>query len=182
MTQSKQSHKIFQGAITYLRGYFIAYDVKGQVCHNALRASLSGKNRCVALGHWLVTQVFPGRVPCNSSWTACVLLCPQNFNNLKRTCNSLLILDPERSSPVHIRVIYSQWIWVRYQLKVCNDRWEKHSCLERNYLYGSEILIPDPKISGSPKYPKNLFIFVCSVSKLYLLSCVWRIQLRSRPE
>ena len=49
MTQSKQSHKIFQGAINYLRGYFIAYDVKGQVCHNALRASLSGKNRCVAL-------------------------------------------------------------------------------------------------------------------------------------
>ena len=74
--------------------------------------------------YWLVTQVFPGRDPRNSLWTTCVLLCPQNLNNLRRTCNSLLTPDPEWSPFVRIRVICSHWIWVSHQLKVCNDRWK----------------------------------------------------------
>ena len=135
MTLSKQSHKISQGAINYLRDYFIAYDVKGQVCHDALRVSLFGKNHCVTPRS--LTSDASMR---NALWTAWVLLCPQNLNNLKRTCNSLLIPDPERSPPVHIRVIYSQWIWVSYPLKVCNDHWEKHSYGLEIIYTGSEIL------------------------------------------
>ena len=49
VTLTKQSHKIFQGATNYLRDYLNAYDVKGQVCHGALRVSLSGKSHCVTL-------------------------------------------------------------------------------------------------------------------------------------
>ena len=56
--------------------------------------------------------------------------------------------------------------------------------LARELLYriwnintGSEILIPDPKLPGSPYHPKNLFIFICYVSTLYLLNCVWQTQL-----
>ena len=128
------------------------------------------------LGHWPATQVFPGRNERNSSWTAWVLLGPQNLNNLKRTCNSLLIPDPEQSPTVHITVIYSQWIWISYQLKVCNDHWEKHSYLARNYLYRIQnyraLLI----------IPRILSVCIYSVAKLHLLICVWQIQLWSGSE
>ena len=124
-TPSKWSHKVFHEDTNYLRNYFIAYDVKGQVCHDALRASLSGKNHCVAPRSLTRTQVFPGRDPRNSSWTACVLLCPQNFNNLRRTYNSLLIPDPEWSPPVHINLfvhneheLVTNWKFVTIEEKI----------------------------------------------------------------
>ena len=98
--------------------------------------------------HWPATQIFPGRDPRNSSWMTCVLLCPQNLNNLRRTYNSLLIPDPEWSPIAHIRIICSHQIWIIHPtLIVCNDHWEKHSDQTRNYLYwvwnintGSEII------------------------------------------
>ena len=40
-----------------------AYDVKEQVCHDALLASLSGKSHCVAPRSLGATQLFPGRDP-----------------------------------------------------------------------------------------------------------------------
>ena len=126
--------------------------------------------------YWLVTQVFPGRDPRNSLWTACVLLCPQNLNNLRRTHNSLLIPDPEWSPFFRIRAICSHWIRVSHQLKVCNDRWEKHSYQPRNYSY---------QIRNHPALltiPRILFICVYSVAKLHLLICLWRIRLWSGSE
>ena len=85
---------------------------------------------------WPVTQIFPGRNPCNSSWTICVLLCPQNLKNLRRTYNSLLTPDPEWSPIVHIRMICSHRIQIIHlTLIVCNGHWEKRSYRARNYLY-----------------------------------------------
>ena len=46
---SKWLHKIFQGATNHHRNYLNAYEVKGQIWHDALLVSLSGKSRCVAL-------------------------------------------------------------------------------------------------------------------------------------
>ena len=106
------------------------------------------------LGHWPATQVFPGRDPRNSSWTTCVLLCPQNLNNLRRIYNSLLIPDPERSPPVHIRVICSQWS----PIKNCDDV-EKNIHTRLGIINtGSEVLMPDPKLFCFPNCSKNLFI------------------------
>ena len=129
VTLSKCSHKVFQEDIDYLKNYFITYDVKGQVCHNA------------------------------------------------RTYNSLLIPDPERSPPVHIRIICSQWMQVSHQLKVCNNWWKNIRTSLEIIHTGSEILIPDPKSSGRSNNLKNLFICIYSVAKLHLLNCVWRIRL-----
>ena len=134
------------------------------------------------LGHWPATQVFPGRDPCNSSWTTCVPLCPQNLNNQRIIYNSLFIPGPEWSLFVRVRNIFSWCVQIIHHLKVHNDCW-KNIHISPGFIYtGSEILIPDPKISGSPNHSKNLFIFVCSVSKLYLLICMWRVQLRSGSE
>ena len=98
--------------------------------------------------HWPAMQIFPGRDPRNSSWTICVLLCPQNLNNQIRTYNSLLIPDLEWSPIVHIRIICSHRIRIIHlTLIVCNSHWERHSYRARNYSYwvwnintGSEII------------------------------------------
>ena len=86
-------------------------------------------------GHWPATRVFPGRDPSNSSWTACIILCPQNLNNLKRAYNSLSIPDPEWSPFVRIRIICSHWMQVSHQMKVCNHLSKKYSYQPRNYSY-----------------------------------------------
>ena len=133
-------------------------------------------------GHWPATRVFPGRDPSNSSWTACIILCPQNLNNLKRAYNSLSIPDPEWSPFVRIRIICSHWMQVSHQMKVCNDYWKNIRTSLEIIHTGSEILIPDPKSSGSSNNFKNLFICFYSIAKLRLLICVWRIRLWSRSE
>ena len=92
--------------------------------------------------HWPATQIFPGRDPRNSSWMTCVLLCPQNLNNLRRTYNSLLMPDPEWSPFAHIKVICSHWTRTCHQLKVYNDRW-------KNIRTSQKLFILDPKSSSS---------------------------------
>ena len=125
--------------------------------------------------HWPATQIFPGRDPRNSSWMTCVLLCPQNLNNLRRTYNSLLIPDPEWSPFVCIRVICSH----RHSHELVTNwkgRWEKYSNQARNYLYrfwnintGSEIirlswLFQEFHLYVSTLLPKCIYQFVCNGS------------------
>ena len=87
------------------------------------------------LGHWPAMQVFPGRDSRNSLWTTCVLICPQNLNNLRIIYNSLFIPGPEWSLFVRIRNICSWCVQIIHHLKVHNDRWKKHLHQPRNYLY-----------------------------------------------
>ena len=87
------------------------------------------------LGHWPATQVFPGGDLRNSSWMACILLCPQNLNNLRIIYNSLFILGPEWSLFVHVRNISSWCAQIIHHLKAHNDCWKKHSHQTRSYLY-----------------------------------------------
>ena len=75
------------------------------------------------LGHWPVTQVFPGRDPRNSSWTTCVLLCPQILNNLRIIDNSLSIPGPEWSPFICISNIYTWCVQISYHLKIHKDCW-----------------------------------------------------------
>ena len=63
MKQSRGLNKVFQEDINYLGIYLFAFDVKEQVCLDALLVSLSSKNHCVAPGSLAATQVFPGRDP-----------------------------------------------------------------------------------------------------------------------
>ena len=57
---------------------------------------------------WPTTQIFPRRDLRNSSWTICVLLCPQNFNNPRRiqssfihTVSEIFISDPKMFSTTY---------------------------------------------------------------------------------
>ena len=78
----------------------------------------------------------------------------KNLNNLRRIYNSLLIPNPERSPPVHIRVICSQWS----PIKNCDDV-EKNIHTRLGIINtGSEVLMPDPKLFCFPNCSKNLFI------------------------
>ena len=61
--QSRGLNKVFQEDINYLRIYLFAHDVKEQVCHDTLLASLSSKNHCVTPRSLAATEVFPGRDP-----------------------------------------------------------------------------------------------------------------------
>ena len=111
-----------------------------------------------------------------------IFCCSERVNNLRIIDNSLFIWGPAWSPFIRIRNIWTRCVQIIYHLIIHKDRW-KNICTSPGISYTrSEILIPDPKISGSPNHSKNLFIFVCSVSKLYLLICVWRVQLRSGSE
>ena len=90
----------------------------------------------------------------------------KNLNDLRRIYNSLLIPDPERSPPVHIRVICSQWS----PIKNCDDV-EKNIHTRLGIIYtGSEVLMPDLKLSGFPNCSKNLFIFIYQI--IFINLCV----------
>ena len=115
-----------------------------------------------SFNRWPATQIFPGRDPRSSSWTICVLLCPQNLNNLRRTHNSLLIPDPEWSPIVHIRIICSLRIY-----ELFTSHWQFVTAIEKDIRTGlkiiyteSKILIPDPKSFGSSNSSKD-FIHMC---------------------
>ena len=101
------------------------------------------------LGHWPATQVFPGRDPCNSSWTTCVPLCPQNLNNQRIIYNSLFIPGLEWSLFVRIRNICTWCVQIIHHLKVHNVRWKNIRTSPGIIHIWPKILIPDPKSSGS---------------------------------
>ena len=67
--------------------------------------------------------------------------------------------------------ICSQRTRISYQLKVCKDRRENIHARQEIIHTGSEILIPDPKLSGSPNYSKNVIrmrLFCCQITFINL--------------
>ena len=123
---------------------------------------------------WSTTRGFPGRDPHNSSWTKCVLLCPQNLNNLRRTLKNLLIPDPERSPFVHSRIV------CLYRIRVICTSFIKSSCqslIKKTFVPGRNlfvlglkyILMPDPKSFVSANSSKDSIIRAFLIAKLYLL-------------
>ena len=67
------------------RNYLNAYDVK-KAKSVTMHCECLYPARIIAssFSPWLMTQIFPGRDPRNSSRKVCVLLCPQNPQKLKR--------------------------------------------------------------------------------------------------
>ena len=107
--------------------------------------------RSVALSFncWSTTRGFPGRDPRNSSWTICILLCPQTSIIWEESIIVLVIPDPERSPFVHIRIVCLCRIrLICTPLIVRASRWpRKHWYRVKIYLYwvwnidtGSEII------------------------------------------
>ena len=134
------------------------------------------------LGHWSATQVIPGRtrvIPRGRHASYFVLKTSTIWEKFITFYSYRVQSDPYLfASEISSHGVSKLFIIWKFIMTV-----RKNIRTSSGIIYtGSEILIPDPKISGSPNYTKNLFIFVCSVSKLYLLICVWRIQLRSGSE
>ena len=113
---------------------------------------------------WPATQIFPGRDPRNSSCMICILLCPQNLNNLRRTHNSLLMPDLEWSPIVHIRIICSHRIRIIHlTLKACNA-FENNIRTGLNYLYQVWNVNPNPRaIKGSHVLKSKIQHFLFSL-------------------
>ena len=95
--------------------------------------------------YWTTTRIFPGREPRNSSWTICILLCPQNLKNLERFWSILLIPDSKYLYGIRN---YLQLPTPRNYLFMPDMNYlRKHSFRVRIYLYrvwnintGSEII------------------------------------------
>ena len=128
------------------------------------------------LGHRPATRIFSGRDLCNSSRTTCVLICPQIRNNLRIIYDSLFIPGPERFPFTRTRNICT-WC-ILYHVKIQKDHWKNIRTRPEIIYTGSEILMPDSKLSGSPEY---LRIYSYSSVRIpnYLLNCMWQIQLWS---
>ena len=139
------TRKDFSRSCQYHRNYLNAYYMKGpnltwriagvSIWQESLRQpSVTDRWRKYSLG-----------VPCNSSWTICILLCPQNLKNLERFWSILLIPDSKYLYGIRN---YLQLPTPRNYLFMPDMNYlRKHSFRVRIYLYrvwnintGSEII------------------------------------------
>ena len=160
-----------------------AYDVKEQVRHNALLEFCLARIIASPLDCWRQCKYSPEGTPRNSSWTTCIWFVLKTSIIWEEPINKFI--NSSRGIPANS--CYEYLFTIKNELannwKFVTTVW-KTFVLARELLYriwnintGSEILIPDPKLPGSPYHPKNLFIFICYVSTLYLLNFVWQTQL-----
>ena len=134
---SKWSHRIFKKLpiITEITLTLMTSKAKSDMTHCGYLYPV----RSVGLSFscWSTTRGFPGRDPHNSSWTKCVLLCPQNLNNLRRTLKNLLIPDPERSPFVHSRYV------CLYRIRVICTSFIKSLCqslIKKTFVPGQKFI------------------------------------------
>ena len=106
---------------------------------------------------WLTGQLFSGGDPRNSSYTVCVLLCPQKSEKNQKSFYSYRIRIYLYRIRGYLWLLTPQKLFIHVGYELLTPNWElmmtidlrKHSYRIRIYLYrvwNTEILIPDPKL------------------------------------